>query len=373
MELTFWLNVLSPHQTPVLRALAKKGQVAAVVTGRLAEDRLRQGWAEPDVPNLQVIRISDPIQIPRICERQAKGHVNMVGGFRGLPMARCILKELKLRRSRTGIVTERPDTRGIGGRLRRILYSSYEKTVHNKVDFILAMGTLGERWFTNCGWPASRVFPYAYTAERPNIQPETDPTNEDEFRILYVGQNIKRKGGDILLHALKGVEHLKWSCQFVGEGDEVTPWKKLCADLAISKRVGFAPAVNMVDVPDLIRGADLLILPSRFDGWGTVVNEALMQGVPVLCSDSCGARDLLTEEWRGGVFKAGSVQSLRELLATWINRGKRTQELTDRIRDWSRCIEGEAVADYLENVMRHVYNGSPRPVAPWLHNVRTNH
>ena len=39
------------------------------------------------------------------------------------------------------------------------------------------------------------------------------------------------------------------------------------------------------EVQERMRAGDLLVLPSLYDGWGTVVNEALQNGMRVLCSD----------------------------------------------------------------------------------------
>ena len=71
---------------------------------------------------------------------------------------------------------------------------------------------------------------------------------------------------------------------------------------------------------------DLFLLPSRFDGWGAVVNEALMCGVPVVCSDNCGAAELLGESWRGEVFRTGSAAGLKDILQRWIALGRRTDD-----------------------------------------------
>jgi glycosyltransferase involved in cell wall biosynthesis len=110
---------------------------------------------------------------------------------------------------------------------------------------------------------------------------------------------------------------------------------------------------------------DLLILPSQFDGWGAVVNEALMCGVPVICSDQCGAADLLAESWRGSIFRNASVGSLTQELRAWIKHGPISASERQRIQQWSHCIEGESVAHYLIDILRHVYEGSARPTAPW--------
>ena len=53
-------------------------------------------------------------------------------------------------------------------------------------------------------------------------------------------------------------------------------------------------------------------------------------------------------------------------LARCTDHGKKTPELTQRVKMWSCCIEGESVADYFAAELQHVYHGAPRPVAPLL-------
>src|SRR5437870_11248743 len=83
--------------------------------------------------------------------------------------------------------------------------------------------------------------------------------------------------------------------------------------------------------------ADLLVLPSRYDGWGAVINEALMSGIPAICSDNCGAADLVRSSVQlGAVFRAGSAIDLARVLGTWIRRGplseRRTEEHTSELQ-----------------------------------------
>jgi len=72
----------------------------------------------------------------------------------------------------------------------------------------------------------------------------------------------------------------------------------------------------------VIRVYDLLVLPSLHDGWGVVVNEALIQGVPALVSDACGAKTLIEVSGAGSIFEAGSADDLMRVL----------RELSDPVR-----------------------------------------
>ena len=50
-------------------------------------------------------------------------------------------------------------------------------------------------------------------------------------------------------------------------------------------------------MPGVYRSGDALILPTLSDVWGVVANEAVLSGIPVLCSKYAGcAKELLTEE-----------------------------------------------------------------------------
>jgi glycosyltransferase involved in cell wall biosynthesis len=57
------------------------------------------------------------------------------------------------------------------------------------------------------------------------------------------------------------------------------------------------------------------VLPSRYDGWGVVVNQALGAGLPIIASDQVGAaHDLITPGENGFPFPAGDVTALGEMM-----------------------------------------------------------
>ena len=59
--------------------------------------------------------------------------------------------------------------------------------------------------------------------------------------------------------------------------------------------------------------------PSRYEGWGVVVNQALGAGLPVICSDAVGAGcDLVVEEKNGMKFEAGSATGLTEKMQRFV-------------------------------------------------------
>ncbi|MGC4095648.1 MAG: glycosyltransferase family 4 protein [Nitrospira sp.] len=80
------------------------------------------------------------------------------------------------------------------------------------------------------------------------------------------------------------------------------------------KYAGYIRLIGFVSpskLPSLYDMCDVFILPSLFDPWGLVVNEAMNAGKPVVTSDKVGASaDLIQEGKNGAVFKAGDSQDL---------------------------------------------------------------
>jgi glycosyltransferase involved in cell wall biosynthesis len=59
----------------------------------------------------------------------------------------------------------------------------------------------------------------------------------------------------------------------------------------------------------------VFILPSRYDGWGVVVNQALGAGLPIICSDAVGAGlDLVEQNVNGLRFAAGNASELQRCM-----------------------------------------------------------
>lgn len=67
---------------------------------------------------------------------------------------------------------------------------------------------------------------------------------------------------------------------------------------------------------DVYTKADCLVLPSRWEPWGVVLAEAAGAGVPIICSDKCGARhEVVCNDVNGIVVRSGDANGLAEAMA----------------------------------------------------------
>jgi glycosyltransferase involved in cell wall biosynthesis len=325
-----------------------------------------KGLSEPDCSPAQVILRPTELEIKKILEESSNmSSVHLVNGWTGVTQNRLILPRLSKTKALIGLLSEGADSQGIQGLARRAKYCIDRYTTGRNIDFTLAMGQLGVRWFQSVGYAPSRLFPFAYVTESPIVASESRiEKNADILRILYLGQIIERKDGVTAIRALSGLPASNWQFEVYGNGADLPRWKLEADESGVAERIRFYPAVANNEIGNLFESADILLLPSKWDGWGAVVNEALMCGVPVVCSDRCGAADLLREPWRGSIFKAGSVDSLRGALHTWIERSI-IEESKLRIRKWSSAIEGPQAALYLVEIVNFIRNGGQRPSPPW--------
>jgi glycosyltransferase involved in cell wall biosynthesis len=368
MKLVFWQNMLSIHQSSYIRALAEMGHnVTLVVERDVIPVRRELGWDAPDFGKARVLIAPDDKRILDLAVENVEDTVHVIGGFRGYSLGEKAFHACRSKGAQMGLLSEGADPRGIKGVARRVLYNLDRIRYGRDVDFVLAMGRNGVRWYRECGWPQGRIFASAYITELPRMK---DPDccgrgSDDMFDIIFVGQLISRKGVDILLRSMERVVNENWSLTVVGDGPLRSDYEAIARRIGVDSRTQFLGALSNRQTLDLIASSDLLVLPSRFDGWGAVVNEALMRGVPAICSDRCGASDLLMERWRGEVFPAENPDALRIALCRRLDGGKKTPELSIRIRSWAECIEGPTAAGYIIGVLEHVYHGADCPVPPW--------
>jgi glycosyltransferase involved in cell wall biosynthesis len=325
------------------------------------------GWFSPNWGKVNVIAgINDVRAIKNMINQSANESIHIIGGVKGYRIGNIALNYCLHNKLRVGLLTEGFDPRGVKGLIRKSLTILDHKIWGSDLQFLFAMGKNGVKWYTKCGFSFSKVFTHAYLTEKPyeNLTSQSNLLSND-FGLVFLGQCIPRKGVDIVIRALKYLSKLHWHLTIIGDGPAKKTWQKLVMDLNMESQIKFLPAMPNNQALSLVAEKDCLILPSRFDGWGAVVNEALMRGVPVICSDACGASDLLQQKKCGNVFKSGSLENLVELLGEKITAGKKTNEISENIRQWSRCIEGDQVVIYTESLFSHLYNGGKLPIPPW--------
>ena len=162
---------------------------------------------------------------------------------------------------------------------------------------------------------------------------------------LFIGAlGDRRKGFDTLFAAwMKLCEMPNWDADLVviGVGGELAAWKQRTADAKLASRIRFLGFRR--DVPTLVRGADVLVAPTRYEAYGLGVQEALCCGLPALVSAEAGVAERYPDELRTLLLPdCEDVAQLVGRLLAWRADAPRlrglAQSLSDqlRLRTWGQ-------------------------------------
>jgi glycosyltransferase involved in cell wall biosynthesis len=121
-------------------------------------------------------------------------------------------------------------------------------------------------------------------------------------RYLFIGQLIERKNVAGLVKAFKLLTESDDTLTIAGTGRLRGELERLRDELGLRDRIRFIGAVPYELVPEVLAEHDTLVLPSREEVWGLVINEALAAGLHVVVSQRCGVADSVRD--MTGVFLA---------------------------------------------------------------------
>ena len=164
---------------------------------------------------------------------------------------------------------------------------------------------------------------------------------EHDFVMLFVGRLSHEKNPFMLLDADNLVNHPHKKLFFAGDGPLKPMLKQYIKDLNI-KCVYFAGFQNRTTLPNFYTMADVFILPSIYEPWGIVINEAMCFSLPIVASDRVGAAvDLVHSGSNGYVF---SAQDTKQLVVSIENLAAQSPEERKAFGDESFKIISEWIA-----------------------------
>jgi glycosyltransferase involved in cell wall biosynthesis len=140
---------------------------------------------------------------------------------------------------------------------------------------------------------------------------------------------------------------------FAGEGPLRPQLEAEACSLGLNGEVHFIGFTNQTQLPEVYRASDLMVLPSEYEPFGVVVNEAMVCGCPVALSDRVGAGyDLISPGENGFVFPSGDVGSLAAILKETLAAPATLRGLGEaarrRMQSWSPTENVSAVVEAVE-------------------------
>jgi glycosyltransferase involved in cell wall biosynthesis len=323
MPIVFVTNYLTPYQA----ALFSRSSDVIITYSPLEESRQ---WApltaEAHVKDVSRLQLRKRLcEILRECNDSYDGF--LIGGSARSPEFWFSIAVCRLHRAPFALWLERP--RAPVGLIRRNVL----RLALGKTGIILGVGTIATVSYRQLirGIKVSN-FPYSYGRGVP-VGAERNGSRAPGQKIiaLFIGSDWLRKGLDVFLAAAAEMPRALQSRLEL----RIAGLSELPLDL--KGIVGMTPEAHVAYLgylePDEVRRelgcADVLVVPSRYDGWAVVVEEAMAEGTPVIASDAVGAAaDLVVDGYSGIGFPSGDSGALAVALSSIMSPGTPDQPLS---------------------------------------------
>lgn len=196
---------------------------------------------------------------------------------------------------------------------RRSVFMPIIKWIVNGASEYIAYGTRAQDFLESLGVDKGKISKFINSVDIDYFIAESDKMrlkrskirnkfgfDDDDSVYLFVGQLIERKGIEELLNAFSRLPQENSKLLIVGSGKlEHFVTRHLNADK--QNKIVHIKHLEYHQLPEYYVASDCLILPSKEEVWGLVVNEALASGIPAIVSNAVGAGEDLILEGKTGL------------------------------------------------------------------------
>lgn len=315
-KLLIWMNMPSHHQSAFFQALRDAG-VDLVVRyySKVYQKRLNLGWEHTAhlFPGEQYVR-ADLSALSSCIDWRQRTHI--IPGY-GHKFLRQLVKKFS-RNNVPWVHWSEPSHPGLSWWLSYPRKRLHARLVNGHAVVALAIGDLAYRDFVRWGINRNKIDFLPYAVDGLLDTGDRDETlfkfcQRFEIIFLYVGTLCHRKGTDLLIRAFGQLVRRFPSVglALVGKNTGKQDYRFLAKRYVPAKNIHFHGPVLSSRVTSVYSTGSVVILPSRFDGWGMALNEAASLGKALIATDRCGAAHHLIKDGENGyVISANSVVEL---------------------------------------------------------------
>lgn len=216
-------------------------------------------------------------------------------------------------------------------------YLKREELEYQLADYLLCPSEFVAKTFIDFGFPKEKLLrhQYGYDNKVYYVNPEKKISN-DGLKVLFVGVCAVRKGLHFALDAwLKSTACQRGVFQIAG-GFVPQYQEKL---KPILEHPSIHALGHRTDVPELMRNADIIILPSIEEGFPLAIAEGIGSGCVPLVSDACS--EACRHEENGLVHQTGNVEQLTEHLTLLDNNRKKLAQFRAKSIEMAHSLTWE--------------------------------
>ena len=159
--------------------------------------------------------------------------------------------------------------------------------------------------------------------------------SKDAYVMVSVGELIRRKNHSAVIKALKKVNNPKITYIICGRGPLKDRLDSLVEKLELDTQVKLLG--YRTDIPEILKVSDLFVLPSFHEGLPVAFMEAMISGLPVICSKIRGNTDLILEEKGGYLVEPNDIYGFASAIKKIISNQEKSKEFVQYNKE--RIIE----------------------------------
>lgn len=370
----FWFDYPPKVEVGAFNAFSKlwEGEVYYAISNPYRSERVLANWGD-EYGNVKIVKLYEETDRLKAIESLVQDNPDAIHILNGFDTRIC--KEIKPFLFKVGLkallFTERPAIYGNWGEaiLRKVYttikYARLAREYSKRVRAILPLGKQGVHVFQKLGFPKDRIYDFMYCPSLTDISQEKAIEVHSPIRFVYVGRfYYKTKGTDVLLDALPFLKG-EWNLDMVGGYGANR--EDVLNRIQGYKNVRFAGTWDSNSVVKNIQNYDVVLIPSKADGWNLLVNEAFHAGVGVIVSDQAVSHEVVESHGGGAVFKSEAPEQMAEAMQQVIDRPEIAVEWMKRARENVPFISMETVGKYLYDIVLYeFYHTGEKPKSPWI-------
>jgi glycosyltransferase involved in cell wall biosynthesis len=378
MKIVNWQKILTFHQFYFWKSFEGlvNNEILYIINGYESEVRRNQGWSFPDLDGNNVIDLKKTIWLIHginLLEKNKRA-IHIFSGFLSERRYLPLILYAAIRQIRTVVMFEPYSTVPFGYlkeesrltsilkvKIRPLLYKFIASLI-NRVSgsnkfIILAISTEARRQMMWAGFKEEQIFPFGYFVPRDHVVKKRQKNKNSQLQFVFVGSMIGRKGLDIAFEAFKllSLNGYNVFLDCYGSGD----FSIISSNIPsiVRHKGGF----QYGEAQRVISNYDALLLPSRHDGWGVVVNEALLQGVPAIVSDHVGASVLLKNSGAGVIFESENISQLYDAIVNLLEHPEVLEKMRISAENIGVQITPDVASHYLHRVLNFYFFKEKEP------------
>lgn len=317
-----WIsNIPSPYKVDLMNLLGQEVNLTCCFEYHTEENR-EESWYKHEFKNFKAIFLSKGIkELINLANQEYDLLINS-----DYSQMKCILLTLLFKIKKRPVLLQADGGIAIN---RDFFVNKAISMVMKLSTYYLSSGKETDKYFEFYGVCKEKIHHYRFSSlkEADICQHTKLSSQKEELRnqlnipeskiILSIGQQIPRKGFDILIKAVHQIDNPELGVYIIG-GKPQEELTKLIHELSL-ERIHFLEFMDKESLANYYACSDLFVLATREDIWGLVINEAMSFGLPIISTDKCIAAVEFNHLFNNGIVvptenSSALAQAIQHLL-----------------------------------------------------------